>query len=139
MREEIIGDCRLILGDCRAALRELSSVDAIITDPPYGNDNHNGDWNARLNAHRGIADKPIANDAPDSMREVVDAMLREAARLLPKVSACACFCGGGGGLAPCLHGLPSAWTAMDCSSFTRSYGTSAIPALGSVSGGNMKC
>jgi site-specific DNA-methyltransferase (adenine-specific)/modification methylase len=35
-REEIIGDCRLILGDCRDVLPTLSGVDAVVTDPPYG-------------------------------------------------------------------------------------------------------
>lgn len=35
-REEIIGDCRLILGDCREVLPTLDPVDAVVTDPPYG-------------------------------------------------------------------------------------------------------
>ena len=34
-REEIIGDCRLILGDCLKVLPGLPKVDAVITDPPY--------------------------------------------------------------------------------------------------------
>ena len=36
MREEVIGDCRLILGDCRDILPTLEPVDAVVTDPPYG-------------------------------------------------------------------------------------------------------
>ena len=36
MREEIIGDCRLVLGDCRDVLPTLGKVDAVVTDPPYG-------------------------------------------------------------------------------------------------------
>lgn len=36
MREEIINDCRLILGDCRDVLPTLGKFDAVITDPPYG-------------------------------------------------------------------------------------------------------
>lgn len=37
MREEQqIGDCRLILGDCRDVLPRLGKVDAVVTDPPYG-------------------------------------------------------------------------------------------------------
>ena len=36
MREEVIGDCRLILGDCREILPTLGKVDAVVTDPPYG-------------------------------------------------------------------------------------------------------
>ena len=35
-REEIIGECRLILGDCRDILPTLGPVDAVVTDPPYG-------------------------------------------------------------------------------------------------------
>lgn len=35
-REEVIGDCRLILGDCSDILPTLGPVDAIVTDPPYG-------------------------------------------------------------------------------------------------------
>jgi site-specific DNA-methyltransferase (adenine-specific) len=35
MREEVIGDCRLILGDCREVLPGLGRVDAVVTDPPY--------------------------------------------------------------------------------------------------------
>ena len=36
MREEIIGECRLILGDCREILPTLGKVDCVVTDPPYG-------------------------------------------------------------------------------------------------------
>jgi len=35
-REETIGDCRLILGDCLDILPTLGKVDAVVTDPPYG-------------------------------------------------------------------------------------------------------
>ena len=35
-REEIIGDCRLILGDCREIMPTIGNVDAVVTDPPYG-------------------------------------------------------------------------------------------------------
>jgi DNA modification methylase len=36
VREEIIHDARLILGDCREILPTLGRVDAVVTDPPYG-------------------------------------------------------------------------------------------------------
>jgi site-specific DNA-methyltransferase (adenine-specific) len=39
-REEIIGDCRLILGDCMEVLPTLGPVDAVVTDPPYGMGTH---------------------------------------------------------------------------------------------------
>ncbi len=35
-REVIIGDCRLLLGDCLEILPLLGKVDAVVTDPPYG-------------------------------------------------------------------------------------------------------
>jgi DNA modification methylase len=35
-REERIGDCRLILGDCLEVMKELEPVEAVVTDPPYG-------------------------------------------------------------------------------------------------------
>lgn len=35
-KEVIIGDCRLILGDCLEVLPTLGKVDAVVTDPPYG-------------------------------------------------------------------------------------------------------
>lgn len=38
LREERIGDCRLIQGDCLAVMPRLGTVDAVITDPPYGID-----------------------------------------------------------------------------------------------------
>lgn len=37
MFEEVtIGECRLILGDCREVLPLLPPCDLILTDPPYG-------------------------------------------------------------------------------------------------------
>lgn len=35
-REETIGDCRLLLGDCLEIMPTLGKVDAVVTDPPYG-------------------------------------------------------------------------------------------------------
>lgn len=35
-REVIIGDCRLLLGDCLEILPTLGPVDAVLADPPYG-------------------------------------------------------------------------------------------------------
>lgn len=35
LREVVIGDCRLILGDCIDALREIEQVDHVLSDPPY--------------------------------------------------------------------------------------------------------
>jgi site-specific DNA-methyltransferase (adenine-specific) len=35
-KEVVIGDCRLLLGDCLDILPTLGAVDAVVTDPPYG-------------------------------------------------------------------------------------------------------
>lgn len=35
-KEAIIGDCRLLLGDCLQILPVLGPFDALVTDPPYG-------------------------------------------------------------------------------------------------------
>ncbi len=99
MREERIGNQRLILGDCLEVMRDIAdgSIDMIWTDPPYGHSNHDGDLNAQLNKHREIESKPIANDDADGMRRVVDGMLKEAVRVLsPDCCCCCCCCGGGG-------------------------------------------
>ena len=64
MREEIIGDARLILGDCREVLPALGQVDAVVTDPPYGishSSNHGASW----------AGTQIANDHDTSARDLV--------------------------------------------------------------------
>lgn len=52
MREEIIGDCRLILGDCRDVLPTLGPVDAVVTDPPYPN--NAGHFDAGVPAAREV-------------------------------------------------------------------------------------
>lgn len=35
-KEVIIGDCRLLLGDCLSIMPLLGKVDACVCDPPYG-------------------------------------------------------------------------------------------------------
>jgi len=71
MREEIIGDCRLILGDCRDILPTLGPVDAVVTDPPYGI----GSWSSTGGNSLSAAEAKKANEwdvAPDA--EVFDAL-----------------------------------------------------------------
>lgn len=51
-KEVIIGDCRLLLGDCLEILPTLGKVDAVVTDPPYG---IGAD---KKNAHSSIRDNP---------------------------------------------------------------------------------
>jgi site-specific DNA-methyltransferase (adenine-specific) len=108
-RKEIIGSAELYLGDCLEVLPTIpsKSIDTLWTDPPYGNNNHEGDLNAALNKLRGLESAPIMNDTPELMREVVDGMLRQAARILKGTSACCCCCSGGGGK----QGPSFAWLA----------------------------
>lgn len=36
IHKEVIGDCTLYLGDCMEIIPSIPSIDAVITDPPYG-------------------------------------------------------------------------------------------------------
>lgn len=78
MREEVIGECRLILGDCREVLPTLPKFDACVTDPPYGIGEAAG-----KNKSRGklAVSKDYGNDAWDN--SAIDA------ELLQQVMACA--------------------------------------------------
>jgi len=91
--------------DCLRLMQNIpdGSIDAVITDPPYGhNNNNNGDLIARREAALGAGDyiperdnKPIANDGPEA-NELYRAMLPEALRVLKPGACCCCCCGGGG-------------------------------------------
>ena len=76
MREEIIGNCRLILGDCMDVLPTLPKVDAVITDPPYGIGEAAGKNKSRgkLAVAKDFGndswdDKPISDDLICSVRD----------------------------------------------------------------------
>jgi site-specific DNA-methyltransferase (adenine-specific) len=55
VRKEVIGDATLWLGDCREVMPDLSGVDAVVTDPPYGINYARG--SSKTGLHRG----PTAN------------------------------------------------------------------------------
>ena len=94
--------------DCLDVMQEMTanSVDAVVTDPPYGhNNNNNGDlisrWEAALGKGDYIPDRdnnPILNDGKEA-NEIFQAALSEFQRLL-KPGCCCCCCGGGGGPDP---------------------------------------
>lgn len=63
-REVTIGDCRLILGDCRNIVPALSGVDVVLTDPPYGI-SHESSFGASWQ------NTQIANDHDTSARDDV--------------------------------------------------------------------
>ena len=54
IRKEVIGDCVLYQGDCMEIMPQLGSMDAVVTDPPYGM--------AYQSNRRTVAHKAIAND-----------------------------------------------------------------------------
>jgi DNA modification methylase len=59
VKEERIGDCRLILGDCLEVMPLIGRVDAVVTDPPYGM--------AFQSNHRIIKHSAIANDCDTNL------------------------------------------------------------------------
>jgi site-specific DNA-methyltransferase (adenine-specific) len=70
MREEVIGDCRLILGDCREALSSLS-VDHIITDPPFEKEAHTPVCRTQKSIRSGNADALSFDAITDDLRTFV--------------------------------------------------------------------
>ena len=95
-------DCREVMGDLDDA-----SIDLIVTDPPYGHNNNNGDLIHRRElalGHEKVGEvseeaRPIANDSPELAAEMFEYMCGEARRVLVK-GACCCCCSGGGGPDP---------------------------------------
>ena len=47
LREERIGNQRLLLGDCLQVMGALGRFDAVVTDPPYGIGEHGGGFRGR--------------------------------------------------------------------------------------------
>jgi len=105
----IIGDATLYHGDCLEILPTLpgASVEMVMTDPPYGHNNNNGDlihqWEAALgrlpSGENPPVGRPIANDGPEA-NELFRAVLPELNRLLASKGCCCCCCCGGGGPDP---------------------------------------
>jgi hypothetical protein len=77
-----------------------ASVDLVLTDPPYGHNNNNGDlahrWEEALGlVKRGVATageaRPIANDGPEA-NEMVRWMFGHAARVIKPGRSARCDC-----------------------------------------------
>jgi site-specific DNA-methyltransferase (adenine-specific) len=58
-RKEVIGDATLYLGDCRVIMPHLAGVDAVITDPPYGDTSL--DWDSRVLAWLSMTRQVLNN------------------------------------------------------------------------------
>ena len=95
------GTVQLYLSDCFEIFPtiEAGGVDLIVTDPPYGHNNNNGDLIHHREAAlgKGVAGpaRPIANDGSEA-NEIFKATLPEFNRLLKPGCCCCCCCGGGG-------------------------------------------
>jgi len=98
---------RVYCGDCLEVMKDIpdASVDMVLTDPPYGHNNNNGDLISRREAALGVGDympdrdnRPIANDGPEA-NDIYRAALPEMYRVLMP-GGCCCCCGGGGGPDP---------------------------------------
>jgi len=95
--------------DCREVLPLLEpvSVDLVLTDPPYGHNNNNGDLISKREEAlgKGVSPKekfrPIANDGTEA-NDFAKLLFAESARLLKPgcCCCCCCCCGGGGGPDP---------------------------------------
>ena len=55
-REVIIGDCRLLLGDCRDILPLLDPVSHVVTSPPYGQQR---DYGRKIENWRGLVSNAL--------------------------------------------------------------------------------
>lgn len=62
IREERIGECRLIQGDCLEVMPLLDPVDAVVTDPPYGIGYSHGGGGGKLARSTQHAKMPIIGD-----------------------------------------------------------------------------
>lgn len=70
MEKVVIGNAELYLGDCMEVLPTLGKVDAVITDPPYGEQTH---ANAKSNRGSGSGRKTIDFNSltPDELRDIL--------------------------------------------------------------------
>ena len=110
-------DWRIINGDCLVELPKLvdGSIDMIMTDPPYGHNNNDGDlianrekalgedkkttkWHGRdfVTAQSQNPARPILNDGPEANLIFKRALMHFKRLLSPGCVAAVCCSGGGG-------------------------------------------
>jgi DNA modification methylase len=99
---------QIICGDCLEVMKDWPDkcVDLVLTDPPYGHNNNNGDLISRREAALGRGEyvpdrdnRPIANDGKEA-NELYKKTLPIWYRLLKPGHCCCCCCCGGGGPNP---------------------------------------
>jgi len=96
------GDHCIIHGDCRLVLPKIpdKAIGMIMTDPPYGHNNNNGDLIANREKVFGGGQnvgkaRPIDNDGIEA-ENLFDFLVSETPRLLERGGCCCCCCCGGG-------------------------------------------
>lgn len=95
----------IITGDCLEVMRGMDdlSIDCVITDPPYGHNNNNGDLIHHREAALGKGPvceaRPIENDGVEA-NDLFRGAIIEIKRLLKPGGCCCCCCCGGGGPDP---------------------------------------
>jgi DNA modification methylase len=74
-KEVLIGDCRLLLGDCLSVMPTLGPVDAVVTDPPYGIGEDGGRFRSRKGqGHRVLPKRGWDKERP--VAEIFDSICR---------------------------------------------------------------
>lgn len=78
MRKEIIGDATLYLGDCMEVMADMpdKSVDAVVTDPPYGIGESGGDRKRRRGYKPLVVHEKLNWDDNRPNRQVFMEMMR---------------------------------------------------------------
>lgn len=94
----------IVQGNCLDIMKQIedNSVDLVLTDPPYGHNNNNGDlihrWESALGKGNSTDDmkRPILNDDFNTANNLFQALMIESKRILKNGGLCCCCCGGGG-------------------------------------------
>jgi len=119
------GTALLIQGDAVDVMERIPDgwAQMVFTDPPYGNNNNDGDLIAncekavpnrrsrehkRLDLEEDAAPRPILADDAVTADWLVKMLFKEAARFLATTGCCCCCCPGGGGRSP-VYALWSIW------------------------------
>ena len=100
----MIAHNQIVCGDCLEVMKDIpdKSIDLVLTDPPYGHNNNNGDLISRREAALGRGDyvperdnRPIENDGQEISALIQKCFVEFYRILKPGCCCCCCCCGGG--------------------------------------------
>ena len=86
--KRVIGDCTLYLGDCLEVMPALGKVDAVVTDPPYGQGKSIGSKLRKI--HNKKTQYSVYNDTDENFHELVVPRAKAAIKVAKR---CALTCG----------------------------------------------